>query len=196
VGTQHWKAPVRVALLRSLSSLRFVSLIGCLGLAALAPKAGATEYPEIRWEELVPADWNPAEGFSDLQHLMGLPDSDDRVQALYDRLRKVWDEAPTVPALKGKAVKIPGFIVPLERQASGLREFLLVPYFGACIHSPPPPANQIILVRSKTPLKGFESMSAVWVSGTLGLERQGSEMGVSGYSLQAAKVVKYQGPGR
>lgn len=167
--------------------------VALLALGALMQGARATDYAEIKWEELVPQDWNPADSFRDLQHLMGLPDSDDRVQALYDRMRKVWDEAPTVPTLKGKTVKIPGFVVPLERSANGLREFLLVPYFGACIHTPPPPANQIIHVRSKTPLKGFESMSAVWVSGTLGLERSGSEMGASGYSLQAAQVVKYTG---
>lgn len=164
-----------------------------LALAALMHGARAADYAEIKWEELVPEDWNPADSFRDLQHLAGLPDSDDRVQELYDRMRKVWDEAPTVPTLKGRTVKIPGFIVPLERSANGLSEFLLVPYFGACIHTPPPPANQIIHVRSKTPLKGFESMSAVWVSGTLGLERTGSDMGASGYSLQAARVVKYTG---
>jgi hypothetical protein len=164
-----------------------------LGLGALVQGAQAADYPELQWEQLVPQDWNPADSFRDLQHLAGLPDSDDRVQELYDRMRKVWDEAPTVPQLEGKPVKIPGFIVPLERNANGLREFLLVPYFGACIHTPPPPANQIIHVRSKTPLKGFETMSAVWVSGTLGLERKGSDMGVSGYSLQAARVVKYTG---
>lgn len=164
-----------------------------LGLGALVQGARAADYPEIQWEQLVPQDWNPADSFRDLQHLAGLPDSDDRVQELYDRMRKVWDEAPTVPQLEGKTVKIPGFIVPLERNANGLREFLLVPYFGACIHTPPPPANQIIHVRSKTPLKGFETMSAVWVSGTLGRERKGSDMGVSGYSLQAARVVKYTG---
>jgi hypothetical protein len=164
-----------------------------LSLGALVQGARAADYPELQWEQLVPQDWNPADSFRDLQHLAGLPDSDDRVQELYDRMRKVWDEAPTVPQLEGKPVKIPGFIVPLERNANGLREFLLVPYFGACIHTPPPPANQIIHVRSKTPLKGFETMSAVWVSGTLGLERKGSDMGVSGYSLQAARVVKYTG---
>ncbi|EYC50632.1 hypothetical protein AZ34_05860 [Hylemonella gracilis str. Niagara R] len=167
--------------------------LALLSLGALAQGSKAADYPEIQWEELVPRDWNPADSFRDLQHLAGLPDSDDRVQELYDRMRKVWDEAPTVPQLEGKAVKIPGFIVPLEGNANGLREFLLVPYFGACIHTPPPPANQIILVRSKTPLKGFETMSAVWVSGTLGRERKGSDMGVSGYSLQAARVVKYTG---
>ena len=37
-------------------------------------------------------------------------------------------------------------------------------------------------------------MDAVWVSGRLGLERAKSEMGASGYSLVASRVVKYVEP--
>ncbi|MFT3666419.1 DUF3299 domain-containing protein [Piscinibacter sp.] len=160
----------------------------CLGAA---PWALAAPYPEITWDDLMPADWDPTKPFRDLQKPDLRSDSDPRVQALYDRLRKVWDEAPTVPSMAGRQVKIPGYIVPLESGKNGIREFLLVPYFGACIHTPPPPANQIIHVRADPPVKGFKTMSAVWVSGTLGLERAGSAMGASGYSMQAAQVAAY-----
>ncbi len=163
-----------------------------LGSSAIPGLAAASPFSEINWEELVPPDWDPMKSFQDLQKLAALPDSDPRIQALYDRMRKIWDEAPTIPSMKGRKVKIPGFVVPLESGKKGLREFLLVPYFGACIHTPPPPANQIILVRSHPPVRGVQTMSAVWVSGTLGLVRGESEWGVSGYSLQAAKVEKYQ----
>src|SRR5690606_19721223 len=155
------------------------------GALAAAPQA-------ITWDDLVPADWDPSKSFEDLQDLTALPDSDKRVQKLYDRMREVWDNAPTVPALAGRQVKLPGYLVPLERDKAGLREFLLVPYFGACIHTPPPPANQIIHVRSATPVKGLRTMDAIWVSGTLGLERNKSEMGASGYSMTATKVIKYK----
>jgi hypothetical protein len=163
---------------------------------ALSPLAWAQSepYKAITWEALVPPDWDPMKSFRDLQKLAVLPDSDPRVKSMYDRMRKVWDEAPTIPAMAGRAVKIPGFVVPLESGARGMREFLLVPYFGACIHTPPPPANQIIHVRADKPVKGFKTMSAVWVSGTLGLERSDSEMGASGYSMKAARVEKYQEP--
>lgn len=149
------------------------------------------QFPEITWDELVPSDWDPMKSFQDLPELATLPDSDPRVQALYDQLRKIWDEAPTIPSLEGRAVKIPGFIVPLEGGKEGLREFLLVPYFGACIHTPPPPANQIIHVKSNPPVQGFQSMSSVWVSGTISLVRANSELGVSGYSMQAEQVEEY-----
>lgn len=83
--------------------------------------------------------------------------------------------------------------------ATGMTDTIIVtiPYFGACIHTPPPPANQIIHVRSKSPVKGLRTMDAVWVSGTLGLERSDSEMGASGYSLAAKIVTKFEpGDGR
>lgn len=163
--------------------------IACLAVSPIVP---AAEPRTISWEDLVPADWDPSKSFADLQDLVGLPDSDGRVQKLYDRMREVWDNAPTKPSLNGKEVKLPGYLVPLERDKAGMREFLLVPYFGACIHTPPPPANQIIHVRSASPIKGLRSMDAIWVSGTLGLERQNSEMGVSGYSMSASRVVKYK----
>lgn len=161
----------------------------CLGATSWLQ---AAPFKEITWDALVPPDWDPLKSFRDLQKLAVLPDSDPRVQTLYDRMRKVWDEAPTIPALDGQEVKIPGFVVPLETGQKGMREFLLVPYFGACIHTPPPPANQIIHVRTNPPVKGFQTMSAVWVSGTLGLERSNSELGVSGYSIKAERVEKYK----
>lgn len=154
--------------------------------------AKATQFEEITWEALVPPDWDPMQSFHDLQELAALPDTDERVQELYDRMRKVWDKAPIILSLDGREVKLPGFIVPLEAGKKGIREFLLVPYFGACIHTPPPPANQIIHVRANPPVRGFETMSAVWVSGTLGLERSHSEWGMSGYSMKAARVEEYK----
>lgn len=172
--------PVRRRLLLAIASVAVVSPVS------------AAEPREISWDDLVPADWDPSKSFEDLKDLTRLPDSDQRVQKLYDRMREVWDNAPTVRSLSGKAVKLPGYLVPLERDKAGMREFLLVPYFGACIHTPPPPANQIIHVRSATPIKNLRSMDAIWVSGTLGLERNNSEMGVSGYSMTANSVVKYK----
>jgi hypothetical protein len=168
---------------------RFLLAMAC---AAVVPTAFAAEPREISWEDLVPADWDPSKSFEDLKDLAALPDSDQRVQKLYDRMREVWDNAPTVRSLAGQTVKLPGYLVPIERDKAGMREFLLVPYFGACIHTPPPPANQIIHVRSATPIKGLRSMDAIWVSGVLGLAKNNSEMGVSGYSMTASRVVKYK----
>jgi hypothetical protein len=106
------------------------------------------------------------------------------------------DNAPINSTMDGAAIRIPGYVVPLDETQAGLKEFLLVPYFGACIHSPPPPSNQIVHVVSSKPMKGLRSMDAVWVSGTLKAMRQDSVMGMSSYQMQAAAVDNYVPPAR
>src|SRR5690606_34333718 len=95
--------------------------------------------------------------------------------------------------MNGRRVKLPGYLVPLDQIKGGVIEFLLVPYFGACVHLPPPPANQIIQVKTARPVP-LNMMSAVWVSGTLQVKRSDSSMGISGYSMDAKKVVEYKMP--
>ena len=71
------------------------------------------------------------------------------------QMRELWDNAPTNPKMDGARVRLPGYVVPLEEVKGELKEFLLVPYFGACIHSPPPPANQIVHVTSQHAAEGL-----------------------------------------
>ncbi|WP_368734878.1 DUF3299 domain-containing protein, partial [Listeria seeligeri] len=137
-------------------------------------------YQDIVWHQLVPSGWNPTQSLRGLRSFTRLPDSDPRAQAMMDKLRSAWDEAPTVSSFDGHDVRIMGYVVPLESGPSGIREFLLVPYFGACIHTPPPPANQIIFVRLESPAKDIRTMSTVRVSGTLVVDRATWNLGVSG----------------
>jgi len=153
--------------------------------------SGGGAYREAKWEELIPKDWDPLKDLRKLDFRQ-LEDADPRATLALDRMREIWDRAPINPALDGAAIKLPGFVVPLEQTKSGLREFLLVPYFGACIHVPPPPANQIVHVFSKEPIRGVHAMTAVWVSGTLKTERANSTMGVSGYRMEASTVERYE----
>ena len=156
---------------------------------AKAPAARPGTFREIRWDELVPKDWDPMKELKGLD-LGNLSDADPRATEMLKQLRKVWDNAPANPALDGQAVRIPGYVVPLEETADGLKEFLLVPYFGACIHSPPPPANQIIHVLPQNATK-MRSMDPVWISGTLVREKTDSYMGAAGYRMQAQLVEPY-----
>jgi uncharacterized protein len=176
-------------------------LLAALAGAAIAPwpssaqaqvrSPAATTAREISWLDLVPPDWHPQERI-DRKRAESLKDDDALAQELMAELREILDTAPTVDRFDGQAVRLPGYIVPLEQDASGLREFLLVPYFGACIHTPPPPANQIVHVRARRPVQGFASMSAVWVSGTLRSERHDAgDMGVSGYALALDAIRAY-----
>ena len=116
---------------------------------------------ELKWEELVPKNWDPTKRYRNLS-LEALRDNDPRAIQMLDEMRAVWDNAPTVHAMNGRNVRLPGYVVPLEATAGALKEFLLVPYFGACIHTPPPPANQIVHVTTEKPVTGFGAMAAVW----------------------------------
>lgn len=73
----------------------------------------------------------------------------------------------TVPALDGKTIRMPGFVLPLEYDGKKVTEFLLVPWVGACIHTPPPPPNQIVHVRAKTPFVTKGMFEAVTVTGKI-----------------------------
>jgi hypothetical protein len=152
-------------------------------------RAGAAR--TITWEHLVPPNWDPFKEFKDLNFQI-LDDGDPRATKLLKRMREVWDDAPTNPAVVGQNVRIPGFIVPLEDGKDGLKEFLLVPYFGACIHSPPPPANQIIHVLPRSPARGLRSMDTVWVSGPIATVKTDSYMGASSYRIEAIDVQPYE----
>ena len=152
----------------------------------LAPGAPRT----ITWDALVPAGWDPFKDFKDMNFQM-LDDGDPRAGAMLKKMREVWDNAPVNGTLVGQAVRIPGFVVPLEDSKDGLKEFLLVPYFGACVHSPPPPANQIVHVLPRSPAKGLRSMDAVWITGTLTTGRTDSYMGAASYRIEATGVAPY-----
>ncbi|MGI9409942.1 MAG: DUF3299 domain-containing protein [Hyphomicrobiaceae bacterium] len=69
--------------------------------------------------------------------------------------------------LNGESVRMAGYLLPLEFSDEGVTDFLLVPYVGACIHVPPPPANQIVFVRLTKKFKVDDLFTAVWVSGNL-----------------------------
>ncbi len=148
-------------------------------------------FSTVNWDALVPADWDPFKDFKGTD-LAALSDADPRAQQMLKQLREIWDNAPTNPALVGQKVRIPGFVVPLEDSQDGLKEFLLVPYFGACIHSPPPPSNQIIHVLPTSPVKNVKSMDAVWIHGVLTTERTDSYMGAAAYRIEAQEVLPYQ----
>ena len=154
--------------------------IAFLSLLLVAFLAQAAAPREVQWSVLVPKGWNPIELLKKASP-QALDDSPESMRAL----REIWDNAPTNPEIIGANVKIPGYVVPLDSSAAGMKEFLLVPYFGACIHTPPPPANQIVHVLVDKPAK-LRAMDVVWVSGVIKATRTDSAMGASGYRIEAA----------
>lgn len=171
-----------------------------------APIKGATKAQpagprHLLWTDLVPKGWDPMaqlRGQIKEPNVAMFNDGDPQVIEWMRQLREVWDSAPVNPEMEGVSGRLPGYVVPLDDSRKGMKSFLLVPYYGACIHSPPPPANQIVHVLSDTPIKGFQAMDTVWVHGTLQAFRGDSAMGVSGWRIQALKVERYErasGPG-
>ena len=109
-------------------------------------------------------------------------------------MRAVWDSAPAEKSLENTKIKLAGFVVPLEYKGDEIHEFLLVPYFGACIHTPPPPANQIVHgVASKLPAS-FEPMDPFWVSGMMSLDHSMTDMGFSSYRLVSDDIAPFELP--
>jgi len=150
----------------------------------------AAAYKEKNWDDLMPRNWDPMASLKGLK-LENLKDSDPRAMEALEKMREAWSNAPVEPALNGERIRIPGFVIPLEKSGNKVKEFLLVPYFGACIHTPPPPPNQIIHVRAARPVAGMRTMDTMWVSGIMQVRSVESEFGQAGYQLKAEHVTPY-----
>ncbi|MBK1633648.1 hypothetical protein CKO31_23470 [Thiohalocapsa halophila] len=161
-------------------------------LAATPQPAALADGPELEWDDLIPADWRPDKLFEEY-NVDNIDDDDPRADALMDKLEALWAQAPVVPQLDGHSVKLPGFVVPLTTDATEIREFLLVPYFGACIHVPPPPPNQTVyVVTTEDGAYRGELFDTVWVEGTMHVEQFTDDLGNAGYRIDAVRVSPYE----
>ena len=161
----------------------------------------AQEFRELNWLELLPeSDKNALLSQPAVQHGSD-PSNDARptlggnlgAKAVSDaQVTQAWQSTNIVPEFDKQKVRLPGFVVPLEFDgAQNVTEFFLVPYFGACIHTPPPPPNQIIYVQVPG---GFELKSIYepyYVEGTMAIAMTHKEIGISAYSMTAENVVLY-----
>ncbi|ASU23127.1 MULTISPECIES: DUF3299 domain-containing protein [Vibrio] len=93
--------------------------------------------------------------------------------------------------LNGSVVKIPGFVIPLEGDANNVTEFLLVPYFGACIHVPPPPPNQIIYVKYPQGAPIQQLWDVIYLIGTLKTESVSHDLAETGYVIEGTAIEEY-----
>ncbi|HLD65433.1 MAG TPA: DUF3299 domain-containing protein [Pseudomonas sp.] len=164
-----------------------------LALLLVAAPAWAEEAKELTWSELMPPDAAPPAPPPTMHDLSQLADTlaAESGPAMVQQA----PAAPVVQALDGKAVKLPGYIVPLDVTEEGrVVEFLLVPYFGACIHVPPPPSNQIVHVKSELGVLMDALYQPFWVEGPLRVEASSSELAEAGYTMDAEKIYVYESP--
>lgn len=158
-------------LLRRTLTLSFALAATLLSFSAIS------ETLELYWEDMAPKDYV-------------MPDT-----PMVDHnnpMAQMNPTAPVIKALNGKKVKIPGFVVPLEGDEQTLTEFLLVPYFGACVHVPPPPSNQIVYVKFEKGVPVDSLYDAVWVHGTLSTEGWKGEIASVGYRLAGVKIEAFE----
>ncbi|MCY1357639.1 hypothetical protein D9M69_441420 [compost metagenome] len=152
------------------------------------------EPPETDWLSLMPpSDRKALEEMPEIDHAGpeangtftdkgGLKQKDRRLPAVMYSMK-------TVPALDGRTIRLGGYPVPLQNDARGrVTEFFLVPYPGACIHVPPPPPNQIVLVRYPKGIQLDDIYLPLWVSGTLKVEKVSNQLADAAYAMDNAKV--------
>ena len=183
-------APVDKAKAASSAEYRVGDKLAPAGSASAA--AAADAFKLTNWDALMPKDWDPMKGIDVLSFGL-MRDGDPKAMAALDKMKRAWDNAPTERSIDNARIRIAGFVVPLDGEREALREFLLVPYFGACIHTPPPPANQVIHVTLATPVKGVRMMDAIWVSGLMHTATSDTGMGTAGYRMDGQTVAPYQG---
>jgi hypothetical protein len=180
------------------------------------------DYQTIEWTDLMPEDdleaiLNPPEYLDDIvdgspedqltqDSILAAPEMETSVAmeesdtlALLDNSAKEqrYQEALTsvrvVEAFDGKAIRVPGFIVPLEFAGDQQRvtRFFLVPYFGACIHVPPPPPNQIIYAEYDKGLKLESLYDPFWLSGVLSTTLIENDMATAAYVIKVDRLEPY-----
>lgn len=165
--------------------------------SARRPEPATTVLPGVRlldWEDLVPAGFSSDEILARYQDRMaaaapGSPELD----AVYEEMIAEYDDASINPELDSEDIQLAGFVAPLTYDGDAITEFLLVPYFGACIHVPPPPANQTVMVTlaDGESLTLEESWGAVTVAGTMTAASTTTDLATAGYSVSGARFDVY-----
>jgi hypothetical protein len=165
-------------------------------LAFAAPALAEDAPRALKWADLIPASAAPKPGGLK-SFLANRPKSASPDHTVIPEGRWLSPGAqpqvsegppPVVEALDGARVRIGGYVVPLDFDATKVKEFLLVPFVGACIHVPPPPANQIVYVKSESGFDVKGSFDPVWVTGKLKTTFAFTGLAEAGYSLEAEKV--------
>jgi len=151
-------------------------------IGAPAPKPTGDSAADIDWLELMPPE--------DIKKLQEIPPVDHSGFISAEQFMSF----NTVQELDGRKGRIAGYIVPIDTNDEGeLTSFFLVPYFGACIHVPPPPPNQIVYAKLEKPIPVPDMYAPQWVAGTLVIERTDNELGASAYTMKVDTVTTWDG---
>ena len=145
---------------------------------------------ELRWQELSPPGFNPGRYLQELD-IGTMGDSDPRAVKAMEKIRQAWDAAPAVSFTDDRPVRLTGFPILLEPGEGLSRSILLVPYYGACIHRPSPPANQMVMVVLKNPMPRNMDHLPVWILGRIYAARTTTQYGKVAYAVTEGTWIKY-----
>lgn len=184
--------------------MRRIPLTRCVALSICALSFSVASHAntarEIDWVDLMPKHiLETLEALPMLEHDYSEDAADPFTAEWEDPYAEVWNAILTstevVDSFAGEHIKLPGFIVPLEfDDQQRVTSFFFVPYFGACIHVPPPPPNQLIYVENVPVGKGLsvdDMYTAFWLSGELEIDTTSHELGTSAYSLKFSNIEPY-----
>ncbi|WP_420933084.1 DUF3299 domain-containing protein [Alteromonas sp. A081] len=156
--------------------------------------ASAANYEEIDWVALIPEEdlsalLNRPEFLNDIADGSAADSIDNFIsQQQEDEHAKRYQQAlmstRVIDTFDGKAIRIPGFVVPLQQnEEQKATAFFVVPYFGACLHMPPPPPNQVLYVEYKEGIAVENLHAPYWFEGTIKIDNHEGILGTSAYSL-------------
>ena len=166
-----------------------------LSVAFIAPAARAADVLDIKWSRLAPPPPVSSRTFLPKGGVprpgeQAAPQGDPGNEGGWLSGQKSAATTPPVVAtdLAGKLVKIGGYVVALDFNATRVTEFLLVPFVGACVHVPPPPTNQIIYVKYEKGLELQGQFDPVYVTGPLEIDFTSTGLADAGYKIAADKI--------
>lgn len=173
-----------------------LSLALILSCCLASPLLAAPQ--EVDWLDLLPEeDYQAMLDMPEIEHDWGEEAPGDFTNNLRsdDRdLPEVMYSTRVVTAMHDRQVQIGGYPVPLETDEQGRYiSFFLVPWPGACIHVPPPPPNQIILVDYPQGLAIDDIYLPLWLTGLLQVDQTSNQLADASYRLHAEQVQDYQG---
>lgn len=148
------------------------------------------EYPQIDWAQLTPKNWDTAKEFAKFD-FSKFKDDDPQAEVELKKMQDAFNNAPIQKNMNGKKITISGYMVPLDVSTGEITDFLLVPFFGACIHVPPPPANQIIHVVTQKNVD-LDVMGAITVQGVIQTTFINTPLGSSGYLMDNPTISAYE----
>lgn len=124
---------------------------------------------------------------------LGMGDAPEVDWRLLGELDYITGNAPAnLKALDGVEVRIPGFMVPLEDNQKAVTTFLLVPSPQACIHVPPPPPNQMVLVDMDATANAKVEFGPIWIYGKLSLKSKRHMYGESSFTMLGTRIEPYR----